>query len=159
MHTAKPIDRYIPYFIISFFAVLVAAMAIFIWLAIRNYPGEVREDAYREGLKYNQLLARAQAQEKLGWQGELNFSMHGRKIEITFKLSDKNGDPIRNASVNAWFIRPTHAGHDQEIPLKPDGKGSYSGKTSLAWQGDWEVHISATKGGYNYQQVKSINLQ
>lgn len=158
--TPKPSDRVIPYYIVVFFLVLIFLLIWFILISVRNYPGEITKDAYKKGLMYNQAIEISEAQDRLGWESEINFLFSGLEVNTTFTLADKNGKPITGAVTNAWFIRPTHAGSDKEkIPLTPDGKGNYKAKTTLAWHGEWEVHISATYGGQNYQKVKTLNLQ
>jgi len=156
---AKPSDRFIPWYLVAFFVFLVLSLSWFVWIAVHDYPGEVTKDAYKKGLKYNQTIEKSEAQDKLGWNSDANFIMHGREIAVSFTLTDNHAKSIKNAVTNVWFIRPTHAGKDAEISLTPDGKGNYNGKTTLAWQGEWEVHISATSNGHNYQQVKIINLE
>lgn len=155
----KSSARFIPYYIAAFFIALMGLMVWFVMLAIHNYPGEVTTDAYKKGLNYNQTIEKSDAQEKLGWKTGLDFQVKGLEVKTSFTLADKNGKPITDGQINAWFIRPAIAGHDKEIPLTPNGKGSYSAKTELALPGEWEVHISATSKGQNYQQVKNINLQ
>ena len=157
--SARSSDRFIPYYIVAFFIFLTSLLTLFVWLAIRNYPGEVTNDAYKKGLQYTSTIEKSEAQEKLGWNSDIHFTMHGLEVTALFTLIDKDKHPIKNAQTNAWFIRPTHAGQDQKIALTSDGKGSYSGKTTLAWPGAWEVHISSTYNGHNYQRVKNINLQ
>lgn len=157
---AKNCDRFIPYYIVAFFIFLILVLVWFVMLAIRNYPGEITHNAYTKGLTYNRALAESEAQTKLGWNSIIRFQYDHLNVSTIFTLSDKNGSPIKDAAVNAWFIRPTHAGSDLDhVPLKPDGKGTYTAKTTLAWPGEWEVHISATYQKHNYQQVKNINLQ
>lgn len=157
--SARPSDRFIPYYIAAFFVLLMTAMGIFIYVAMHNYPGEVVGNPYREGLKYNHTIAEAEAQAKLGWKSDLQFAAHGQDVKIDFTLTDKNGAPVTGADTKVWFIRPTIAGHDQNISLIEHGKGLYSGTATLAWPGDWEVHVSATVNGNNYQQVKELDLK
>lgn len=157
--SARPSDRFIPYYIAGFFIALMAAMGWFISLAMHNYSGEVIGHPYREGLRYNQTIEAAQAQEKLGWKSALDFTTQGLEVKVTFRLTDKSGKAITGADAKVWFLRPTIAGHDQEITLTDNGKGTYSGAATLAWPGDWEVHVSATADGNNYQQVKELNLE
>ena len=151
--------RSIPYTIAVFFVLLILLMAYLIWLAKHDYPGEVTKNAYEKGLKYNNAIAKFTEQEQLGWQGDIHFTAKGLDVTLLTTLTDKSGKPLEDAAVKAWFIRPIHAGKEDPITLIAQGKGMYSGKITLGWQGEWEVHISATKAGHNYQQVKMINVQ
>lgn len=157
---ARPSDRFIPYYIALFFVMLTALIVWFVWLCIRNYPGEVVRHAYQDGLYYNQTIAQSEAQAKLGWHTDVTFHPQGKEVATMLSLADKNGKPIKNAQVIAWFIRPTHAGFDQtDLTLQGDGKGHYSLKNTLPLSGEWDVHISATYQGQNYQLVKYLELK
>src|SRR5689334_21580415 len=99
--TARPSDRFIPYFILAFFVALALLLAWFVWIAMRDYPGEVTRDAYRQGLEYNHIIENSAAQARLGWKNELHFTVHGLSIDMTFMLADKAGKPITDAMVKA----------------------------------------------------------
>ncbi|HEU5047856.1 MAG TPA: FixH family protein [Rickettsiales bacterium] len=160
-HTAaRPSDRFIPYYIALFFVMLMALIFWFVWLCIRNYPGEVVKHAYQDGLYYNQAIAHSEAQAKLGWHTDLTFNTQGKNVQTILTLADKSGKPITNAEVKAWFIRPTHAGFDQsDLAMNNDGNGHYSLKNTLPLSGEWNVHLSATCQGQNYQLVRHLELK
>jgi nitrogen fixation protein FixH len=155
----KKSGNFIPVFIAVFFILLIAIMVNFVYLARHSYPGEITEDAYKQGLQYNRLLEKAADQEKLGWKSDITTSFHNRELTIGFNLLDSNKSPIANAQVEAWFVRPTQAANDTKIALVSDNKGNYNGKILLPLDGRWVMHISATYNGNNYQQVKTLNLQ
>lgn len=156
---AKPSDRFIPYYIVAFFVLLTCILGTFIWIAVHNYSGEVTTNPYTKGLQYNKDIANQAAQEKLGWQGNIRFETHGFDVQSFLTLTDSKGKPVTGAVAEAWFIRTTQAGHDTKITLVSNGKGNYVGKTKLFWKGVWEVHISATYNGHNYQQVRDVYLR
>lgn len=156
---AKPSDRFIPYYIYAFFLFLTIVLGIFIWLSIRDYPGEVTDEAYKKGLHYNSDLEKANAQEKLGWHSKTAFITNNLDVQIMFTLTNKENKPIKDAATTVWFVRSTHAGRDVKISLTPDKKGNYTGKTSLAWKGEWEVYVSATYNGHNYQSATMLYLR
>lgn len=158
--TARPSDRFIPYYITLFFVMLMMLMGWFIWLCIRNYPGEVVRHAYEDGLYYNQTIAHSEAQAKLGWHTDMQFHTAGRDVETVLSLTEKDGKPITDALVKAWFIRPTHAGFDVDnLTFVSDGKGGYMLKNTLPLVGEWNMHVSITAQGQNYQLVKYLELK
>lgn len=148
-----------PYLILAFFIVLTLLLGGFIWIAVRGYPGEVTQNAYNKGLRYNSYIEQVQAQDKLGWHSDAQFATHDLDVNTVFILADKNGTPITNAVIYAWFVRAAHQGGDVKIPLISEDKGIYSGQATLAWKGEWEAHISATSGGQNYQLVRTLYLK
>jgi nitrogen fixation protein FixH len=151
-------DRFIPWYIVAFFAFFILLLSSFAWIAIRSYTGEVTEDAYKKGLAYNAVIGKAEEQARIGWKGTLQISAQGRKAHIIFMLSDAGGHPIKDAKVSARCVRLTQAGGDALLMLTPDGKGRYDGSIMLAWLGQWKLHVSATYGGHNFQQVRTVIL-
>lgn len=158
MEKARPSDRWIPIGIVAFFVFFMALLSGFAWIAFHTYTGQVTEDAYKKGLAYNAQIASAEAQTKLGWTGELQATGHDRALELRFTLRDAAGHSIGDAAVVARCVRPSQAGHDAEIRLHY-AHGVYSGTASLDFPGVWDIHISATRGGDNYQQLKTVILQ
>jgi len=152
----RPSDRFIPFYIIGFFVGLIILLSWFCWIAVHGYNGEITKDAYKKGLEYNKTLETAEAQKQLGWKDNLQIKTQNLDAQINFSLSDKSGNPITNAQVKVWFVRPVQSGHDFNIPLIADGKGNYSAKTKLDLAGLWEAHISATYNKQNYQRVEKI---
>ena len=153
---ARPSDRFIPFYIIGFFVFLIVLLSSFVWISVHGYNGEITKDAYKKGLEYNKILATAEEQKQLGWKDNLQITTQNLNAQINFSLSDKLGNPITNAQVKVWFVRPVQSGHDFNLPLIADGKGNYTAKTKLDLTGLWEAHISATYNKQNYQKVAVI---
>ncbi|MEI6730838.1 MAG: FixH family protein, partial [Pseudomonadota bacterium] len=94
----------IPFMIIAFFVGLAVLMVDLVTVARHSYPGEITTDAYKKGLQYNQAIDRTQLQENLGWNGEAKVSWQDLDVNVNFTLKDKNGEKIKDAKVDAWFI-------------------------------------------------------
>ena len=158
-NSARPSDRWIPWAILAFFASFMILLSGFAWIAFHTYPGQVAEDAYKQGLAYNTAIAHADAQEKRGWKTTLQTTPRGNNIDVAFTLRDAAGRAIDDARVIARAVRATQAGHDAQVVLQSSGKGHYHGTIALDWPGAWDIRISATHGTDNYQQSKTIVLQ
>jgi nitrogen fixation protein FixH len=159
MEQSLPRDRWIPWYIVAFFIVFIAILGGFTWIAVHSYTGQVTEDAYKKGLAYNSIIAQADLQQALGWKSTLAVTPRGKTLDIAFTLKNASGQAISDAHVTASAIRPTQAGQDVHITLTPGGKGLYQGSVPLAWEGMWDLRISATKDGKNYQQSKTVIIQ
>ena len=88
--TSKPIDKYIPWFFVAFFATFIIVDAIFVTVALDTNTGVVTEHAYEQGLHYDAMLDKVRAQEALGWQGTIDYAGGG----VIFSLQDDKGADI-----------------------------------------------------------------
>ncbi len=149
-----------PYIFVAGFGVVLAVNLAMMYSAVHTFSGLETDQAYEKGLAYNQVLAMAEAQKKLGWMVETEVvpmpagSAHGADLRVTFR--DKDGKPLSGLAVEADFIRPTSAGHDGAVPLPEQGGGRYGAAVTLALAGQWEVHLTARRGAVNYQFDKRI---
>jgi len=150
-------DRLIPWIFVAFFVVVAIVNGIMIFFALKSFTGISTENAYEKGLAYNQTLAAAQAQERLGWQVQLDFSARDRDhTRLAVTLRDKSGGGVTGASLTARFIRPTREGFDSEISLQDVGAGRYEARPVLALPGQWDMVVTANHDGASYQTTKRV---
>ena len=154
----RPGDRWIPWYIVAFFVFFMVLLTGFAWIAFHTYSGEVTKDAYKKGLAYNTTIANADTQKQLGWKSTIATTFRGKIVEIMFTLHDKNDKPMSDAGIVASLVRPTEAGYDKRITLHSHGEGVYHGNTYLDFSGVWNLQISATSEGHNYQKTKTIQM-
>lgn len=147
MNTLSRRDRLIPWYFVLFFVVIAAVNAVMVTLAVRTHTGTVTEHPYEKGLAYNQVVAAADAQERLGWKGAVTY----RAGVLIFTLRDGHGRTLSPRDAVAHFTRPAHAGSDFTLPLSGE-------RTPVAFpeQGLWEVRVDATIEGVHYQQIQRI---
>lgn len=157
METIRPSDRFIPWYIATFFVAFTALLSWFGWFAVQHYNGEITKDSYKKGLAYNRVISSAEAQQALHWKSTLDTRTDGSQISATFTLADMHG-PITGAQVFARFVRPTQAGNDADIRFSESAPGQYTASTGLAWRGVWEMRLSATARNHNYQMSKTVIL-
>ena len=149
MRKHSPIDRWIPWSFVGFFLVVFLVNGIMLYFALGSWTGITTDDAYKKGLAYNDRLAEAEAQAKLGWQTRLAVPKEaGVDSEIVLTLRDRDGGPVSGAEVRARLVRPTHEGYDQEVSLVGDGRGQYRAAVALPLPGLWvaQVHVAHDRG-------------
>ncbi|WP_417449235.1 FixH family protein [Kordiimonas sp.] len=141
-------DRLIPWYIVAFFVVVAILDGIFVYIATSTHTGVVTDQAYDKGLAYNETVAAAEAQNALGWQGEI--TLHD-KAELSFVLRDAEGSTLNGATVKAVFTRPTQDGMDFNVDMVAGADGVYTAAINLPALGLWDVRVFALEGEHDFQ--------
>ena len=162
--SARPADlrsgRWIPLAFVAGFAVVIAVNAALIWFALGSFSGLSEAHAYQAGLAYNETLAAAKAQERLGWTAELTVEPTSEPgvMRVIVALADRKGEPISGDSVEAEFLRPVASGHDRSAVFAPAGPGRYAATVPLGLRGLWEVRLLARRGAETWQATQRVVL-
>ena len=149
----RPSDKWIPWYFVAFFVGLAIVNAIFIYIATSTHSGVVTENAYSEGLSYNETIAAAKAQENLGWNSDIVIEDNIIKLQV----SDGNIG-LKDASVIARFINPTRSGNDFTLKLKQTNQGLYEAKVPDNIIGQWDVRVQIEWQQIQYQTNKRIMI-
>lgn len=158
--TAARRGHWIPWVFIGLFGVVLAANGTMIVIALATWTGLETTDAYQKGLTYNHTLGAAEAQAALGWQVGFSFAQTGaRRGLIEVSLEDRNSHLIKNATVQAELVRPTHGGHDLMVDLPYQRGGKYRQEIELPLAGQWDVRITAIEGGQPYRLSERIYVE
>ncbi len=136
--SARPFTgRKLLYWLIGFFGVMLLANAVFIWLALDTFTGVIDENAYQDGLQYNQRLEAAAAQRALGWHG----NVVQEEAQVVLTLNGPDGQPVRGLILEAEFVRPTNDGQDRTLPMVEVAAGRYRAPLDLPLSGNWDLVI------------------
>lgn len=153
-----------PYIFVGAFLVVVGVNGALAYFATSTFNGLETEQAYEKGIKYNDEIAAAEAQEALGWESSLeavavDAGKPGDGIYPTalrFTVVGPDGTPIEGLDVSAVVRRPTVAGYDHEVTLPPAGAGVYAQRLDLPMPGQWEVRVIATRADGTYRLRERI---
>ena len=148
-----PRDKWIPIYFVMFFAVIICLDSIFVYIAISTQTGVVTEHAYKKGLSYNEVLDKAKA------QPNINQTATYQDGVLRWQLSDKDGRPLTNVSVNAKIIRAVHDGVDFEITLNHVGGGIYEATPTLPMNGLWLAKLSGKWNNQHYQTAHEFMVK
>lgn len=133
---------------LAFFGVIFVANGIFLWFATDSWSGLSTKDAYRKGIEFNESLARADAQQELGWTFETEYASLGKGTgRLVFALRSAEGRPVRDREVSATFRRPVAEGLDFAAPLRGDSTGRYMVDIEPPVPGQWDVSIEVSRPG------------
>ena len=141
-----------PYIFVGLFMLVLAVNLVMAVSATTTFTGLETEQAYDKGIAYNKILAKARAQQDLGWTVEAvviphdvsNTQSHTADLTVTYK--DRDGKPVTGLSVKSEFLRPTKAGFDQSAELVEKSDGQYVALVPLTLGGQWDVQVRARRG-------------
>lgn len=140
---------WIPWLFIGGFGVVLAANLTLFVLATSTFSGLVSTRAYLDGLAYNREIAAQEAQDAMGWHGDLSLEVRPDRpadvwpAVLTADLRDGSGQPLSRLVVVARIVRPTQAGHDQVVTLAAGPDGRWRTPVTLGLPGQWEVRLIA----------------
>lgn len=129
---------------IGFFLIVFAVNGVMIYKAESTFGGLDTDDAYRKGLNYNERIAEAEQQAKLGWRDRLDYVAETKRMRVS--LTDKAGAAIPGLTVIATLQRPTTSRFDRDIKLAPTGDSVYEADVAALEPGWWTVNIHAHRG-------------
>ncbi len=134
--------------LIAFFGVVIGVNVLMAYFANSTWSGLVVENGYVASQSFDKDLARAKAQEALGWS--VNLSHLDGRIRITF--ADREQNKIEGLAIAGELERTVTDKQDQKLTFASMGSGVYTAPANLT-PGVWEVEINATgsaaAGGYH----------
>ncbi|HVJ41760.1 MAG TPA: FixH family protein [Dongiaceae bacterium] len=151
---------WIPAIFVLSFVVIIAVNAVMVVFAVKTFSGLETNKAYDQGLDYNNTLAEAAKNAKLGWHADIAISAASadtRTILVT--LTDKSGTPLPDLAVKAILVRPTNAGLDEAIPLTAINQGRYQATFKPSALGNWDLRLSAQRADMKWQYNQRIVLR
>ena len=163
MAARRPDGWWYPWIFVLGMAVVIAVNGVLIFSAIETFSGLRTENAYNKGLKYNDTLAAAAEQQRLGWRSEVSLAPDGagtgeRRFVLVATLKDRDGRPLSGLAARAYLSRPTVGGHDVETPLAEQGEGRYVADVNLPLPGLWDVRVHAHRGTDNFQDARRVSV-
>lgn len=138
--------------LLAAFLVVAGANAVFIYVATESHSGVVRDDAYQQGVRYNEVIAAAEAQAALGWQ--INARVDGSALALS--LAEAGGAPLTGAALKARLIRPVVAGQDRRLGFAEHGPGVYTAPLGVIAPGKWVVEVDILWQHQPYHWRKTI---
>ncbi|WP_421877922.1 FixH family protein [Pacificispira sp.] len=154
----------IPLLFFAFFAVVLTANGIMIWIALSSWTGLETKNHYLKGVDYNQTLQDVRTQEALGWTVQSNIAPvvapdgpPGR-FDVVLVLTDRADSAISGAQVEVRLERPTHHGIDVRATLTETAPGRYAAQVDVPVAGQWNLRRLVWSGGGTHQTVERVFL-
>jgi nitrogen fixation protein FixH len=124
--------------LVAFFGVIIGVNLVMAYLANSTWSGLVVANGYVASQNFDSDLARARAQEALGWQ--VSFENDSTAVRLTFL--DRNGKAIDGLAITGDLERTVTDKQDQALAFSATGPGVYAAPAALT-PGVWEVEIHA----------------
>jgi nitrogen fixation protein FixH len=138
-----------------FFGVIIAVNMVMAFAATGTFPGLVVENSYVSSQHYDEMLAKARAQDKVGWQPQLTAD----RGTLRFILADAKGQRVPALGVSAHVGRPSTTREDRFIEFDPVADTAYAARETLP-PGLWEIDLEASRGGeVVFRQTQEIFLK
>lgn len=158
MNTAEVTrSRYIPWFFVAGFAIVVAVNATMISFAVGSFSGLYTPKPRDRGLHYNEVIAAQQARDALGWRVEPTWRPGSDDLEVA--VFDRAGQPLAGAQVAVALVRPAEKGTVVGVAMTAVDIGRHAGHVALPARGNWDVDISVEQGGQRFAQTRRMFLR
>ena len=125
--------------LVAFFGVILGVNLSLVYFASSTFSGLVVANGYVASQSFGSDLARAKAQEALGW----NVAMSHATDRVRLTFADAGQQKLSGLSVTGKLSRPAAQRFDQTLTFTNSGAGGYSAPAQLT-PGLWEVEIDAT---------------
>jgi nitrogen fixation protein FixH len=135
--------------LVAFFGVIFSVNFTMAWFANSTWSGLVVANGYVASQSFDKDLAKARAQEALGWK--VGFAFTQDRIRLTF--ADATDQKIDSLAISGNLERTVTDKQDQKLTFSPMGAGVYTAPAVLA-PGVWEVEIDAQGNGIaDYRKI------
>ncbi len=128
-----------------FFGVIITVNMTMAVFATTTFGGKVVENSYVASQKYNDWLAAARTQQRLGWTHEAGLD--GQR-HVAIELS------VSHAQVAAVARHPV--GREAEIALPFAGENGRYRSTEPLPAGRWIVHLTVTSGAEQARYIETV---
>ena len=128
--------------LIAFFGVIIGVNFLLAYLANSTWSGLVVENGYVASQNFDKDLAKAKAQEALGWKVDFAYG----KDSVTINFADAKGAKIDSLNLTGKLQRTVTDKEDQVLTFGWMGSGNYKAPARLA-PGLWEVEIDGKGDG------------
>lgn len=139
--SAKPLTgKHVFVILLGFFGTMLAVNTVFLVSALSTFNGGEGGKAYQAGLRYNQTIAAARAQDRLGWSHGIEAGAAG---EVRVLLQDSQGKPVGALVLAGEIARPVAEKFTRGLVFKELQPGLYVANAGPLDAGNWVVSFSA----------------
>ena len=128
--------------LVGFFAIVMAVNFTMARLAYSTFGGKVVENSYVASQQFNDQLARADAQDRLGWQQSVWLD-RTRHVRVTLM---QQGQRLVITGADARINHPLGRLPSHDLAMVGDGQGGMISTRALP-QGRWRIDLTLRHAG------------
>ncbi|SKB95798.1 FixH family protein [Sphingopyxis flava] len=131
----------------AFFGIVIGVNMVMASFALSTFGGTVVDNSYVASQRYNEWLARAEAQDRLGWEKSVAVDK-SRHVRLTIL---EKAAPLQGISVTATLRHPLGQAPARTMDFATQADGSLRSLEPLPagrWQIDIAVHRGADEARY-----------
>lgn len=127
----------------GFFAVMIAANAVFLYSALTSFPGEEVKNSYVLGLDYNREVERRREQDALGWSAEVGLAdASDRRLIVRMLGADQA--PLTGLAIVA-SVHVAGEAQATTVDLVEVSPGEYAAQIAAPAKARVETQVSARR--------------
>lgn len=149
----KSLWRFFPWAVAAGIGLVVMVNGGMIYAAIHSFPGRADEEGFLLSNHYDAVLAHAEHEASLGWSLAAQVDAEGRPV---LTLKDRNGAPLRDASLTGLAERPLGARERHPLVFHENNAGQYVADARLPAPGQWELTLSASAEGHDVAATRRV---
>lgn len=142
---SKGRDRWIPWMFVLAFVVVSAVNATMIYFATSTFTGVAVEKPFERGIAYNQLIAAAEAEAKLGWTVEATTQRRPAGVQLAVNVLAAGGE-LDGATIAGRLHRPLEPMADIPITVAHTGPGRFLAELGEVKPGQWDLIMVVQRG-------------
>lgn len=144
------------------FALILMNMGIVattVYFASSDGSAGVEPDYYARALKYDRVIEQRAVNARLGWRAAaaMRTGTEPGFADLTVTIVDREGNPVRDASVRAEIFSSLRSSERRTVTLNPEG-GVYAAKVPISAGGLWRVGLLASRGADAFTSELDIML-
>ena len=127
--------------LVAFFAVVMTVNFTMARFAMSTFGGKVVENSYVASQHYNEWLARAAEQDRLGWDKHVTLDA-ARHVRLSVR---KNDELLKGAQVTATLSHPLGRAVPRSVRFAPEADGTLRSLDAIP-AGRWRIDLLVRRG-------------
>jgi nitrogen fixation protein FixH len=131
---------------VGFFAVVIGVNTVMATQATRTFGGKVVENSYVASQKFNEWIAAAEAQQRLGWKADIEGRM--RLVQVR---------TVPGAELKGQATHPLGRLPQEQVRFAEVAPGRYIARRALP-AGRWRMQLEVARDGDRAHFIKDLTL-